>query len=70
MKDKILAYGWTDLGEQRMTSMKSFVKGTHRLNWYTTTGTMTVQLLAERYDQGDIHKEVTEDTLDEILSTY
>jgi len=70
MKDKILAYGWTDLGQQKIRSMKSFVKGTYRLNWYTIQGTMTVQLLTAKYDKGDVHKEVTEDTLDEILSTY
>lgn len=70
MKEKIIKAGWVDLGPQKASHMMSFIKGKYRMNFYTTTGTITVQLITKQYDQGDIYRNVTNENIDDVLSGY
>ncbi len=71
MEQLILDAGWTDLGPQKSAHLRAFQKGKYRMNYYPTTGSITVQLTTERYDSGDIYKKVTEEELkNDILPGY
>lgn len=71
MDEIIIKAGWTDLGPQKSPHVRAFIKGKYRMNYYPTTGTLTVQLTTQKYDSGDIYKKVTEEQLiNDILPGY
>lgn len=66
----ILQKKWVDLGPQKMKVMRSFKKGKYRLNYYTTTDTITIQDVNKRFDKGDIYNfpnGILKPTLEQIL---
>lgn len=60
-------YGFTNLGPQKMSILISCEYKDTRINIYTTTGTVTVQLKSEKYDPGEIFKKVDIDYLEQIF---
>lgn len=55
--------GWVNLGENKMKSMLSYYKGTIRMNYYTTTGSLTFQNTMKVYDKGKSFGAITTDEL-------
>lgn len=66
------AYGWEDMGVQKNPVMYSYQdeEKTKRLNYYFTTGTLTIQSVEWRYNKPiAIHKDIlTEEDLERCLN--
>ncbi len=50
--------GWRSLGPQKMESMKSYIKGKWRMNFYTTKNSYTVQNATIKFDSGTMRGHV------------
>ncbi len=67
LKEIIEAYGFVDLGIQKNPYMYSYKKGETRINYYHTTGTVTVQKeFGSCKTYRDIH---TDEQMEKILIT-
>jgi hypothetical protein len=53
-----LENGWEDMGPQKASYLISFLRNGQRMNFYLTTGTLTIQDASVPYDKGVTHRNV------------